>query len=86
MDLPFSSIVAAAAGTLTTVSFVPQVIRAWRTRSVQDLSLVMLLTFCAGVALWIAYGVISNEPPMIVTNGVTLVLALALVGMKLRWH
>lgn len=86
MDLLSTSMVAAVAGTLTTVSFIPQVIRAWRTQSVEDLSLGMLLTFCAGVTLWIVYGLITREPPMVVTNGITLFLALALVAMKLRWR
>jgi MtN3 and saliva related transmembrane protein len=51
---------------------------------VDDLSLAMLLTFSSGVALWVYYGMLVKEPPMILTNGVTLFLALMLVGMKLR--
>jgi MtN3 and saliva related transmembrane protein len=86
VDLSSSSLVALTAGTLTTIAFVPQVVRAWRTQSVDDLSLGMLLTFNAGVALWITYGVMVREPPMILTNGVTLFLALMLLGMKLRWR
>lgn len=86
MDLPSSSLVALVAGTLTTIAFVPQVVRAWRTQSVDDLSLGMLLTFCTGVACWIAYGVMTTEWPIVVTNGVTLFLALMLLGMKLRWR
>ena len=83
MDLS-SSLVALVAGTLTTIAFVPQVVRAWRTQSVADLSLGMLLTFSTGVALWVYYGILVREPPMILTNGITLFLALMLVGMKLR--
>lgn len=86
MDLFSSSFVALIAGTLTTIAFIPQVLRAWRTQSVDDLSLGMLLTFNTGVALWIVYGVMAREPPMILTNGVTLFLALMLLGMKLRWR
>lgn len=84
MDLSATSLVALLAGTLTTIAFVPQVVRAWRTQSVDDLSLAMLLTFSSGVALWVYYGMLVKEPPMILTNGVTLFLALMLVGMKLR--
>lgn len=84
MDLSATSLVALLAGTLTTIAFVPQVVRAWRTQSVEDLSLAMLLTFSSGVALWVYYGMLVKEPPMILTNGVTLFLALMLVGMKLR--
>ena len=84
MDLSATSLVALLAGTLTTIAFVPQVVRAWRTQSVDDLSLAMLLTFSSGVALWVYYGMLVKEPPMILTNGITLFLALMLVGMKLR--
>jgi MtN3 and saliva related transmembrane protein len=70
------------AGTLTTLSFVPQVIKSWRRRSVADLSSTMLLSFSAGVSLWIVYGVLTGAIPVIISNAVTLALALALVGMK----
>lgn len=78
--------VALIAGTLTTLAFIPQVVRAFRTRSVEDLSLGMLLTFSTGVALWMTYGMLVKEPPMVVTNGVTLLLALVLIGLKARWR
>ena len=74
------------AGTLTTISFIPQVLRAWRTRSVNDLSLGMLMTFNVGVALWTVYGFALGELPIIITNIVTLGLALALLGFKLTWR
>ena len=74
------------AGTLTTLSFIPQVVRAWRTRSVKDLSLGMLTTFNVGVALWTVYGFALGELPIIITNIVTLGLALALLGFKLTWR
>jgi MtN3 and saliva related transmembrane protein len=73
------------AGTLTTLSFVPQVLRSWRRRSVADLSTTMLLSFAAGVALWIAYGVMTEATPVIISNGVTFVLALALIFMKWKF-
>ena len=71
------------AGTLTTLAYVPQVIRTWRTRSAKDLSLGMLLALSAGVGLWLVYGVALGAWPIIIANGVTLVLALVLVGFKL---
>lgn len=84
MDISAADLVGSVAGTLTTLAFIPQVARAWRTKSVEDLSLWMLLAFSSGVALWIAYGVITRALPLIVTNGVTLVLSGVLLGMKLR--
>jgi MtN3 and saliva related transmembrane protein len=74
------------AGTLTTLSFVPQVIRSWRRRSVADLSPTMLLSFAAGVALWIVYGLLTEAMPVIISNSVTLILALALILMKWKFH
>lgn len=84
MDLSSTSLVALIAGSLTTIAFVPQVLHAWQRQSVEDLSLGMLLTFNTGVAFWIAYGVMAREVPIVLTNGVTLLLALLLLGMKLR--
>jgi MtN3 and saliva related transmembrane protein len=82
---PSSWIIGLLAGTLTTLSFVPQVIKAWRTRSLTDFSLPMLLTFTSGVSLWVVYGVMIGGVPVIVANVVTLALALALLAMKLRF-
>ncbi|MEZ5319964.1 MAG: SemiSWEET transporter [Vicinamibacterales bacterium] len=79
-----ASLVGLSAGILTTVAFVPQVWRAWRTRSTGDLSLGMLVTFVAGLSLWVAYGVQLREAPIVVSNVVTLGLALALLALKLR--
>jgi len=84
--IPSSSwIIGLVAGTLTTMSFVPQVVKAWRTRSLADFSLAMLLTFAIGVSLWVVYGVMIGGVPVIVANATTLALTLALLAMKLRF-
>lgn len=75
-------IVGYVAGTLTTFSFVPQVAKAWRTRSVDDLSGGMLLAFTAGVVLWLAYGIAIRDAPVMVFNAITLVLTTVLLGLK----
>lgn len=86
MAIPSSSwIVGLLAGTLTTLSFVPQVVKAWRTRSLGDFSVPMLLTFAIGVSLWVVYGVMIGGVPVIVANAITLALVLALLAMKLRF-
>ncbi len=84
MDFSSADVIGSAAGTLTTVAFIPQVIRAYRTGSVEDLSLWMLLAFTSGVCLWTLYGVVTEAMPLIITNGITFVLALMLLAMKLR--
>jgi MtN3 and saliva related transmembrane protein len=78
------NLLGSVAGVLTTLSFVPQVIKTWRTRKADDISLGMLLLFSLGVGLWGVYGVIIGATPVIVANGVTLVLAFVMVIMKLR--
>ncbi|MGE5322512.1 MAG: SemiSWEET family sugar transporter [Actinomycetota bacterium] len=75
-----------AAGTLTTLSFVPQVHKAWRSKRCDDLSLSMLLAFGAGVVLWLLYGVMLRKSPIIVANAVTLALIVVLLWLKVRYR
>jgi len=74
------------AGTLTTLSFLPQVHKAWVTKSCGDLSWTMLLAFGGGVGLWLIYGLILHAPPIIVANLVTLALILVLLFLKARYR
>ena len=75
-----------AAATLTTGCFVPQVVRLWRTRNADGISLVTFAAFAVGVALWLAYGVILHAWPIILSNAITLVLAFAIIGLTLRFR
>ena len=74
------------AGALTTISFVPQVIRAWTLKETRDISLTMLLLFSAGILLWTLYGIWTGSVPIIAANVVTFILVLLLIGMKIRYH
>ena len=73
------------AGTLTTISFLPQVIQTWKTRSAKDLSLGMFSVFCVGTFLWLMYGIFINDIVIILSNSVTLLLASILLYFKLRF-
>ena len=73
------------AGFLTTIAFVPQVMKIWKTRSAKDVSLPTFLAFSLGVALWMVYGIVKQEPPIVIWNAVTLVLAGGIVAMKLKF-
>lgn len=75
-----------AAGSLTTVSFLPQVIKTWRSRSAKDLSLGMFSLFCVGVVLWLVYGIIVRDIPVVAANFVTFLLAATLLFFKLRFR
>lgn len=73
------------AGGCTTLAFLPQVLQVWRTRSTRDISLGMYAIFCTGVLLWLIYGLLINSVPIIMANGVTLILATSILTMKLVW-
>ena len=79
------TMVGLVAGLLTTLAFVPQVWQVWKSRSARDLSLPMYLIFASGVALWLVYGLMTGVLPIIVANSVTLVLAGAVLAMKIRF-
>lgn len=74
------------AGTLTTISFIPQVLRAWKLKETRDLSLAMLLLFAAGILLWTLYGVWTESFPIIAANVVTFCLLLVLLALKVQYH
>ncbi len=75
-----------AAATLTTGCFVPQVVRLWRTRNAEGISLVTFAAFSAGVALWLGYGLILGALPIILSNAITLVLAIAIIVLTVRFR
>jgi MtN3 and saliva related transmembrane protein len=70
------------AGTLTTLSFLPQVIRTLRTRHAADLSAAWLFTFAAGTACWLTYGILKGDIAITAANGVTFGLVVLLIGAK----
>ena len=74
------------AAILTTCSFVPQAWHTFRTRDVSGISLGMYSVFALGVALWLAYGLLLAAWPIVAANAITLALALAILGMKLRYR
>jgi MtN3 and saliva related transmembrane protein len=73
------------AAACTTFAFVPQVVRLWRTRSADDISLAMYVIIVAGVALWIVYGVRIRSAPLVAANTVSLGLSGAVLAGKLRF-
>jgi MtN3 and saliva related transmembrane protein len=82
--MPAATLVGYAAALFTTSAFLPQVIRAWRTRSTRDLSWQSFATYAAGLALWLTYGLMIRDIPLIAANGATLLLTLTILGLKLR--
>ncbi|MGK0674056.1 MAG: SemiSWEET transporter [Halothiobacillaceae bacterium] len=72
------------AATLTTVAFVPQVVKTWESRHTRDLSLGMFSLFTSGVLCWLLYGVLIGSWPIIVANTITAGLAGSILFLKLR--
>ena len=73
------------AGALTSISFLPQVIKTWRSGSARDLSLSMFGIFSLGVTLWLIYGLKVNSIPIIAANALTLALCLVILYFKLKF-
>jgi MtN3 and saliva related transmembrane protein len=74
------------AGTLTTISFLPQVIRTWKMRETKDFSLAMLLLFATGILLWTVYGIRTESLPVILANVITFLLIIVLLAMKIKYR
>jgi MtN3 and saliva related transmembrane protein len=83
VDAPM--LIGLAAGFLTTISFVPQILKIWKTKSAEDVSRKMFLAIAVGVALWLVYGILLRQWPIIVWNSVSLVLAGAILALKLKY-
>lgn len=83
--MDYHTIIGLAAGFCTTAAFLPQVIKTWQSKSAKDLSLGMYLIFCTGVVLWLTYGILKSDLPIILTNSVTLILAISILYFKLTF-
>ena len=83
--MDYISLVGYAAAICTTGAYIPQVLRVWRTRSTNDISLKMFSVLVTGLSLWLAFGILRNEMPIILANGTTLMLASTILVAKLRF-
>jgi MtN3 and saliva related transmembrane protein len=75
-----------AAAILTTTAFAPQAFQAWRTRSTRDVSLTMFSLMVTGIVLWLVYGILIDDLPLILANAVTLLLAGSILVAKIRFR
>jgi MtN3 and saliva related transmembrane protein len=75
-----------AAGTITSITFLPQVIHIWKTKSAKDLSLQMLLLLVLGVTMWLTYGLLVKDAAIIYTNSMVLAMSLILVYFKIKFN
>jgi MtN3 and saliva related transmembrane protein len=84
-DLNLQELIGIIAGVLTTIAFLPQAIKIWRSKSARDVSLSMFVCFCTGVVLWVIYGFMLGAFPVILANVVTLCIAATILVFKLRY-
>jgi MtN3 and saliva related transmembrane protein len=73
------------AGTITSVTFLPQVVKIWQTKSAKDLSVMMLLLLMLGVVLWLIYGLVVMSAAIIYTNSMVLAMSLIMLYFKVRF-
>jgi MtN3 and saliva related transmembrane protein len=85
MQLELQDYVGFIGGVFSSISFLPQVIKLWKTRSAKDLSMMTLLFLIVNVCTWLAYGVLIHAWPLIVTNAIVLSMVLLMVYFKLTF-
>jgi len=81
----YEELIGSIAAILTTISFLPQVIKTYKEKSAENLSATMLLVMTSGVILWLIYGILKNSFPLIAGNVITLVLTSILIYFKFSY-
>jgi len=79
------TIIGLLAGTFTTLAFLPQVIKTLKLKETKDLSLWMYIILCTGVFLWLVYGLLIKDLPIIAANSISLILAVIILSSKLKY-
>jgi MtN3 and saliva related transmembrane protein len=83
-----TTLIGLLAATCTTAAFVPQVIAILRTGNVDGISVMMYSIFTVGIALWLSYGILVNDLPMLLANSISLLLAISVLSLTVykRWQ
>jgi MtN3 and saliva related transmembrane protein len=81
----YIGIIGFVAAFCTTVSFVPQVLQTWRTRDLSGISLSMYSFFTFGIMVWLIYGLLQNDWPLVIANAITGSLSLTILVMKIKY-
>ena len=79
------TILGLAAGALITVSFIPQIIKIYRLRETKDISLLMYIIFTIGILLWLIYGILIEDFPVIVANAIGIVFVSTVLFFKIKY-
>jgi len=81
----YITIIGLIAGAFTTISFLPQVFKIYRTRETRGLSLGMYIILSVGISLWVVYGILSKSLPVIIANSIVFILCIWIVIMKIKY-
>ena len=84
--MDFITILGLIAGALTTIAFLPQLFKTWKSKSAKDVSLETLAIFSIGVFLWLIYGIYLHALPIILANLLTLIFNLIILGLKIKYR
>lgn len=79
------TILGSIASALVTASFIPQIMRGYRTKHLDDVSYWLMITICVGMSLWIVYGIAKQDFVIIGANISTIVLNVLLLGLKMKY-
>lgn len=84
--MTFVQILGFVAGICTTIAVIPQIIKSLQTKEVKNVSPIMFGVLIFGVGLWVVYGVLKNDLPIILTNGISFILNSVMLGLMLRYR
>ena len=83
--MKITTLIGLIAATITTLSFIPQLIKTWKLKETRDISLLMFVTLGVGIILWIIYGFLLWDLPLILANSITFVFVLVILFFKFKY-
>jgi MtN3 and saliva related transmembrane protein len=79
------TLIGSVAAVLTTVAFLPQLLRVWKLKRADEISFATYVVFSVGMVIWLLYGVLVGSWPIILANAITLAIAISILALKVRW-
>ena len=83
--MKITTVIGLIAATITTLSFIPQLIKTWKLKETKDISLLMFVTLGVGIILWIVYGFLLWDLPLILANSITFIFVLIILFFKFKY-
>lgn len=80
------TVIGIVAAILVNIAFLPQVIKSWKTKKTEDISLIMYIVYITGVVLWLIYGLVIKNLPIILSDSIGLLLVLSVLYLKIKYR